>query len=53
MNGKKKQTTQSRYNEHFERINATPEQLAKMIMQSEPKGLEEWKCLATTGFSAN
>ncbi len=45
MNKKRKRVNQSRYNEHFERLDTTPEQLARMIMESEPKGSDEWKYL--------
>jgi len=45
MNEKKKRANQSRYNEHFERLDATPEQVARMIMSSKPKKSDEWKYL--------
>ncbi len=37
------QCKQSKYNEHFERINATPEQVAKIIINSPPKKSSDWK----------
>lgn len=45
MSEKKKRANQSRYNEHFERLDATPEQVARTIMMSKPRKADEWKYL--------
>ena len=42
---KSNQDTRSKYNEHFERIKAPPERVAKTIMNSPPKKRDEWKYL--------
>ena len=33
----------SKHNEHFERIDATPEQLAKAVLNTSPQQLKEWR----------
>ncbi|MCY4150185.1 MAG: hypothetical protein OXD44_00255 [Gammaproteobacteria bacterium] len=45
MNEKKKRSSRSRYSEHFERLDATPEQAARTIMHSKPRRPDEWKYL--------
>ena len=35
----------SKYNEHFEPINAPPEKVAKTILNSPPKKKEDWRYL--------
>lgn len=41
MNERKKRGNQSGYNVHLERPDATPEEVARMVMDSRPKGLNE------------
>ena len=42
---KKKRKNQSKYNEHFERIDASPELVAEVIMKTSPKKKDEWHYL--------
>ena len=42
---KSKQQTRSKYNEHFEQIKASPEKVAKTILNSPPKKKEDWRYL--------
>ena len=45
MKEKPNQRRQSKHNEHFERLNGTPEQVAKAIMNTPPKKAGDWKYL--------
>ncbi len=42
---KPKQKKRSKYNEHFDRIDATPEHLAEILMNAPPKKSSEWRFL--------
>lgn len=40
---KPRQNRKGKYDEHFERLDAAPEQVARMIMHSRPKKPDEWE----------
>ncbi len=45
MKDKHNKSKQSKYYEHFDRINAPPEVVAKAILNTPPKKKEDWKYL--------
>ena len=40
---KEKRKSKSKHDEHFERIDATPEERARAIFRVSPKDLKEWQ----------
>lgn len=40
---KQKRKIQSKYDRHFNRIDATPEQLAQAVLRTSPQQLDEWR----------